>query len=70
MRVDFGINVVFYQLYRLSLVVPALSLDVPGWSLAVPGLTLAIPGLSLDVPGMSCISLLPLLSNIKHWLKT
>ena len=50
--------------------VPGLPLAVPALSLALPGLTLAVPGLSLNVPGMSCISLLPLVSNIKYCNET
>ena len=44
---------VFYQLFQLSLAIPALSLAIPALSLAIPALSLAIPVLPLSIPALS-----------------
>ena len=44
---------VFYQLCRLSLVIPVLCLAIPGLSLAIPGLSLLVP--FQYVPDSSCL---------------
>ena len=47
---------VFYQLCRLSLVIPVLSLAIPSLSLAIPGLSLLVPSQFQDFPDSSCLA--------------